>query len=188
VSQVTPLSDSVLVDNKTGSLEKKIDEQLKTIFPTDRATLKKVQSSDDEVVYQLTQAALLYQSAMKLSFSKQKVDVTNDDGSGYRIMPLTLQDTRSDSASFSSDIADNQKIDLHFSEDEAVRLSALLRAYQGRQMVVTYDVSSSTLVGLRSTDNTKSDPIYYNGLYERVKQLSLKMAVSKSATTTMAAQ
>jgi hypothetical protein len=99
-----------------------------------------------------------------------------------------LQDTRSDSASFSSDIADNQKIDLHFSEDEAVRLSALLRAYQGRQMVVTYDVSSSTLVGLRSTDNTKSDPIYYNGLYERVKQLSLKMAVSKSATTTMAAQ
>jgi len=183
VSKVTPLSDSVLVDNKTGSLEKKIDEQLKNIFPTDRATLKKVQSSDDVVVYQ---AALLSGSAMKLSFSKQKVDVTNVDGSGYRIMPLTLQDTKSDSASFSSGTTDNQKIDLHFSEDEAARLSALLRGYQGRQMVVTYDVSSSTLVGLRSTDNSKSDPFYYNGLYERVKQLSLKMDASKSATVAAA--
>jgi len=181
VSKVTSLSDSVLADNKTGSLENKLDEQLKNIFPTERATLKKVQSSDDEVVYQLTQAALLSGSAMKLSFSKQKVDVTNDDGSGYRIMPLTLQDTKSNSASFSSGTTDNQKIDLHFSEDEAPQLSALLRAYQGRQMVVTYDVSSSTLVGLRSADNSKSDPFYYNGLYERVKQLSLKMDASKSA-------
>lgn len=186
VSQVTPLSDSVLVDNKTGSIETKVDEQLKNIFPTDR--VKKVQSSDDKVVYQVTQPTLLSESAMKLSFSKQKVDVTNDDGSGYRIMPLTLKDSDSTSASFTSETSDNQKIDLRFSEDEAAYLSALLRANQGRQMVVTYDVSSKTLVGVRPTDTSKADPIYYNGLSERVKQLYLKLATSKSTATTMAAQ